>query len=90
MQGTVIYPPWNRFQYVPACDFPVHHVSDNISIYRHKNALFSIMECHTTLLLTKELILQKKKKVGQCAHDHESYHELHHSETKSRTDRMAE
>lgn len=57
MQGTVIYPPWNRFQYVPACDFPVHHVSDNISIYRHKNALFSIMECHTTLLLTKELIL---------------------------------
>lgn len=33
---------------------------------------------------------KKKKKVGQCAHDHESYHELHHSETKSRTDRMAE
>lgn len=62
MQGTVIYPYWNRYHYVSGCDVPVHHVSDNISIYRHKNALFYIMECHATLLLTKEHILQKKKK----------------------------
>ena len=41
---------------------PHPHVSDNITFYRHKNALFSIMESHTTLLLTKEHIVQTRSR----------------------------
>ena len=58
---------------------------DNISIYKHKNILFSIMESITTLLLIKELILQRKG--GQRARNHEFYYELNNSEAESLTGR---
>ena len=50
---------------------------DNISIYKHKNILFSIMESITTLLLIKELILQREG--GQRAQNNEFYYELNNS-----------
>ena len=59
---------------------------DNI-IYKHKNVLFSVMESIKTLLLIKELILQRG---GQRAQNHEFYYELNHSEAESGTDRMVE
>ena len=59
---------------------------DNISIYKHKNVLFAIMESITTLLLIKELILQREG--GQRAWNHEFYYELNNSEAESLTDRM--
>ena len=58
---------------------------DNISIYKHKNILFSIMESITTLLLIKELILQREG--GQRAQNNEFYYELNNSEAESLTGR---
>ena len=45
------------------------------------------MESIKTLLLIKELILQRG---GQRAQNHEFYYELNHSEAESGTDRMVE
>ena len=44
------------------------------------------MESITTLLLIKELILQREG--GQRAWNHEFYYELNNSEAESLTDRM--
>lgn len=46
------------------------------------------MESHTTLLLTRNSLY--KKGAGQHAHDHGSYHELHHSESNSLMDKIVE